>query len=121
MKNKCAKILVCVQARLGSARLPGKVLMKVLGKPIILLQLERIKKAKTINDIAIITSTSHQDNAIAKLCAENNIKYYRGSEFDLLDRHYQAAKKFKADFIVKIPSDCPLADPKVIDEVIGLW
>lgn len=121
MKSKSPKVLVCIQARMGSTRLPGKVLKKVLGKPIILHQLERIKQAKTVDKVAVITSINQQDDPIASLCEENKIRYYRGSEFDLLDRHYQAAKKFQANFVVKIPSDCPLADPEIIDEVIGLW
>lgn len=116
-----AKIVVFVQARMTSTRLRGKVLKKVLGKEILLFMLERVKRAKSIDEVAVITSLKRQDDAIVELCEKNNIKYYRGSQDDLLDRHYQAAKAFGADFIVKIPSDCPLTDPAIIDRVINLW
>lgn len=121
MLNHLPKIVVFIQARMGSSRLPGKVLKKILGKEVLLHQVERIKKAKTVSEVVIITSTKTEDDAIENLCITNNMKVYRGSENNLLDRHYQAAIKFGADFIVKIPSDCPLSDPKIIDEVISLW
>lgn len=118
---KKPKIVVFVQARTGSTRLPAKVLRKVLGKELLQHEIERIKRAKTVNEVVVVTTTKKEDDEIAQLCQNNNIPFFRGSEKDLLDRHYQAAKKFQADFVVKIPSDCPLADPKTIDEVISLW
>ena len=117
---KKQKIVVCVQARFGSTRLPGKVLRKVLGKELLLHVIERIERAKTVDDVVVIT-TNTPENPIVDLCINAGIKYYEGSETDLLDRHYQAAKLYNADFVVKIPSDCPLTDPCVIDEVITLW
>jgi len=78
-----------------------------------------MKTAKTVDQTVIITTTKKRDDVIVKLCRKNKISYYRGSETDLLDRHYQAAKKFKAEIAVKIPSDEPLIDPAVIDLVIG--
>lgn len=115
------KIIVFIQARMGSTRLGGKVLKKVLGKELLIHMIDRVKTAKTVDDIVVITSTNNNDDVIADLCAKHKIKYFRGSEFDLLDRHYQAAKNFGADFVVKIPSDCPLTDPEIIDKVISLW
>lgn len=120
-QTKKPKIIVFVQARMGSTRLPGKVLKKVLNKELLVYEVERIKRAKKVDDVVVITSTNEDDNLICDLCQSNNIKCYRGSENDLLDRHYQAAKIYQADFIVKVPSDCPLADPNIIDEVIDLW
>lgn len=120
-ENKKPRIIVFVQARMGSTRLPGKALKKVLGKELLLFQIERIRRAKTIDDVVVITSTKEEDGQIYDLCAANNIKCYRGSENDLLDRHYQAAKIYGADFVVKIPSDCPLTDYSVIDRVINFW
>lgn len=115
------RIVVFVQARMGSTRLPGKVLKEVLGRPILLHQIDRIKRANLPSDVVVITTTQHTDDAIAEVCEAHSIPYFRGSETDLLDRHYQAAKKFGADFVAKIGSDCPLTDPTIIDEVLGLW
>ena len=118
---KKPNIVVFVQARVGSTRLPAKVLKKINGKEILLYLVDRIKTAKTIDLVVVITSTSKQDDTIANLCSKNSISYYRGDEYDLLVRHYMAAKKFNADFVVKIPSDSPLSDPSIIDKVINLW
>ena len=114
-------IVVCVQARTGSSRLPGKVLKEVLDKPILVHQIDRIKRAKLPDNVVVITTTLSTDDAIDTLCKKYSVPCFRGSELDLLDRHYQAAKIFGADFVVKIGSDCPLTDPAVIDEVLGLW
>jgi len=118
---KTPKIIVFVQARTGSTRLPGKVLNKIMGREVLLYQIDRIRRAKTVDEVVVITTVNPADDAIADLCEKNGIKYYRGSELDLLDRHYQAAKQYGADFVVKVPSDCPLTDPKVVDKVIGFW
>jgi len=115
------RVVIFVQARFGSSRLRGKVLKKVLGKEILLHQIDRIRAAKSADLVVVITTTNPEDNAIAELCQAKNIKYYRGSETDLLDRHYQAAKMYAADFVVKIPSDSPFTDPEIIDLVIGFW
>lgn len=113
-------VIVCVQARMGSTRLPGKVMRTVLDKEMLLWEVERIRRARTVSDVVVITTVSSADDVIAELCRTKGISCYRGSETDLLDRHYQAAKQFGADIVVKIPSDCPLSDPAVIDRVIGL-
>lgn len=115
------KVTAFVQARVGSSRLPGKNLKKVLGKELLLHLVDRIRRAKTVSEVVVITSTSPQDNPIVKLCEENHVLYFRGSELDLLDRHYQAAREFRSDFALKIPSDAPLSDPDVIDQVVSLW
>lgn len=115
------RIVVFVQTRTGSTRFPGKVLKEVLERPILLHQIERIKRAKLPNDVVVITTTKPSDDAIAELCTRNSVPCFRGSENDLLDRHFKAAQQFAADFVVKIPSDCPLSDPAIIDEVLGLW
>ena len=114
-------IIVFVQARIGSTRLRGKVLKKIAGREVLLHQLGRIRQAKTISQVVVITSLNSENDQIEMVCEKNSIPVYRGSETDLLDRHYMAAKLFKADFVVKIPSDCPLTDPRIIDSVIGLW
>jgi len=115
------RIVLFVQARMGSTRLPGKVLKTVLGKELLRWQVDRLRKAKTADEVVVITTTMPEDDPIAELCATHGIPVFRGSELDLLDRHYQAAKQFHADFVVKIPSDCPLSDPDLVDEVLNLW
>ncbi|MBI5807258.1 MAG: glycosyltransferase family protein [Ignavibacteriales bacterium] len=114
-------IVTVVQARVSSTRLPGKVLLPILGKPLLLLMIERIQKAKLIGNLVIATSTNIEDDSIENLCKENSIECFRGHLTDLLDRHYQVAKKFNADAIVKIPSDCPLIDPSIIDRVLKFY
>jgi glutamate-1-semialdehyde aminotransferase/spore coat polysaccharide biosynthesis protein SpsF (cytidylyltransferase family) len=117
MKN----IVVLVQARMGSNRLPAKIIKKVNGKELLIHQVERILNAKTINEVVVITTTKSEDDIIYELCRSYSINCFRGSENDLLDRHYQAAKHYKADFVVKIPSDSPLTDSDIIDDVLSLW
>ncbi len=114
-------IIVFVQARMGSERLPGKIMAKINGKELLIHQIDRIRRAQKVNDVVVITSDKEENNVIEKLCNKNTIPIYRGSEDDLLDRHYQAAKKFSADFVVKIPGDCPLSDANIIDQVLQLW
>jgi spore coat polysaccharide biosynthesis protein SpsF len=114
-------IVVIVQARTGSTRLPGKILKKILDKPILTLQMERMLAAKIPTKVVIATTHLKEDDPIEDICLENNYDMYRGHPTDLLDRHYQAAKEFEADIAVKIPSDCPLIDPKVIDKVIQFY
>lgn len=114
-------IVTVVQARMGSSRLPKKVLLSVCGKPLLIRMLERVQQSKYTGTIVVATSTEKEDDPIEELCKENNIKIFRGSLNDLLDRHYQAGKKYKADAVVKIPSDCPLIDPLVIDKVIKFY
>ena len=110
-----------IQARTGSKRLPGKILQEALGKPILLLMLERVQRAKTAGRIVIATTSEKEDEKIAGLCAELGVNCFKGNTFDLLDRHYRCAKEFNADTVVKIPSDCPLIDPLIIDKVISFY
>jgi len=92
---------------------------KIGKKEIFLVQLDRMKPAESIDRVVVITTTKKRDGDIVKLCQKHKIIYFRGSENDLLDRYYKAAKKFKAELVVKIPSDEPLIDPVVIDQVVG--
>jgi spore coat polysaccharide biosynthesis protein SpsF len=114
-------IVSIIQARMSSSRLPGKVMLPVLDKPILLRMLERVQRAKLIGQLVVATSTNSDDDAIEKLCEDNNLICYRGHLTDLLDRHYQTGKKFNANAVVKIPSDCPLIDPAIIDKVIKFY
>lgn len=115
------KIITVIQARMSSTRLPGKVMLPILGKPLLIRMLERVNSAKLVGEVIVATSNNHDDDEIEKLCVDNNFICFRGHLTDLLDRHYQAAKKFNADAVVKIPSDCPLIDPLVIDKVLDYY
>jgi spore coat polysaccharide biosynthesis protein SpsF len=115
------KIVTVIQARLGSSRLPGKVMMEILGKPLLLRMVERVRRAALAGTIVIATTTEPSDDIIEQLCKTEGLLCYRGSRDDLLDRHYQAGKLYGADAVVKIPSDCPLIDPAVIDKVLQYY
>lgn len=112
-------ILAILQARVSSTRLPGKVLKNIISKPMLLRQIERIRRAKLIDKLIVATSLDLTDNPIETLCKENDIAFYRGSLNDVLDRFYQTAKPFNADHIVRLTGDCPLIDPQLIDAVIS--
>ena len=111
-------VVIVIQARVGSTRFPRKILQDILGKPVLLRQLERVSQAKSFDKLVVATTLSPDDDIIEEICKNDGYEVFRGSENDLLDRHYQVGKKYNADNIVKIPSDCPLIDPKIIDKVI---
>jgi spore coat polysaccharide biosynthesis protein SpsF len=111
-------VVAIIQARLGSTRLPGKVLMPLAGRPVLWHLLDRLKYSKTLQEVVVATTAEKEDDAIEKFCLDHRVPYYRGSELDVLDRYYQAAKKFRADPIVRITADCPVIDPTIVDEVV---
>lgn len=115
------KIVVIIQARMTSSRLPGKVLMPVMGKSLLVRMIERVKRTAYQITIVVATSTDESDDVIEQEALQNNIQYYRGSLNNLMERHYQAAKLYDADLVIKIPSDCPLIDPRIIDETIDVY
>ena len=112
------KIVCIVQARISSSRLPAKILLPGYNKPLLFHLIERLKKSSLINDVIVATSKNPLDDLIYDLCILKKIKVYRGSSNDLLKRYYYCAKAYKADHIVRITSDCPLIDPKIIDLMI---
>lgn len=112
------KIVAIIQARTGSTRLPKKVLKKIEKKAMLQHVIDRIKRSNLIQEIIIATTTKREDEPIVKLAEESKVKWFRGKENDVLDRYYQAAKKFRIDVIVRITADCPLIDPKISDIVI---
>lgn len=111
-------ITAIIQARMGSTRFPEKVLNNILGKPMLWHLINRLKKSTLIERIIVATSTKEIDQAILKVAEQSGVEFFAGSEDDVLDRYYQAAKFFNADPIVRITADCPLIDPKVSDDVI---
>lgn len=115
------KTVVIVQARMGSTRLPNKVLLDIEGEPTLWRVINRLSYTKTVDEIIIATTESPSDDAIENFAKENGIKYFRGSENDVLDRYYQCAKNHQADTIVRITADCPLIDPRVVDKIVGFF
>src|SRR5262245_37090128 len=113
-------ILGILQARVSSRRLPGKVLKPILGRPMLERQSERLRRAHRLDKLVVATSTDASDDAIAALCESLPLDCFRGALDDVLDRFYQAAKRYSADTVVRLTGDCPLADPSVIDELILL-
>jgi len=112
------KIVAIVQARMRSTRLPDKVLLKIVGKPMLWHVVDRLKRSQFIDEIVIATSSNKSNKAIVDFAVNNNIKYFRGSEDDVLDRFYQAARQSHADIIIRITADCPLMDPHIVDRAV---
>lgn len=108
---------------MGSTRLPGKVLMNISGKPVLAHVIDRLNQSKYINQVIVATSNDAENDAILDLCDSKNILCFRGSEEDVLDRFYQACKKFgvnSEDILVRITADCPLIDYEIVDNTIKL-
>ncbi|MFO1419051.1 MAG: glycosyltransferase family protein [Methylotetracoccus sp.] len=114
-----ADFLIVVQARTGSTRLPGKVLLDLGGRPVLARMIERLRFVRTPAQIVVATTTDSEDDAIATVARDLGVSVFRGHATDLLDRHYRAAVIFGARAVVKIPSDCPLIDPAVVDRVLS--
>jgi spore coat polysaccharide biosynthesis protein SpsF len=109
-----------IQARMGSSRLPGKVLLDLAGKSMIQHVIERTQRAQTVDAVLIATTSDPSDDPVAAFAASMEAPCYRGSLHDVLDRYYQAAKTHQAEVVVRITADCPLIDPAVIDETVRL-
>lgn len=107
-----------IQARMGSTRLPGKVLLRAAGKTFLEHLVERLAQAETLQDVVMLTSTETHDDPIADIAKRLGIRLFRGSELDVLDRYYQAAVHFKIDHIIRITADCPLIDPRIVDRIV---
>ncbi len=114
------KTLAIIQARMGSSRLPGKVLLELAGKPMIQHVIEQTQRAAQLDSILIATTTDESDRPVADFAAAMGIPHFRGSLHDVLDRYYQAARAHQPDIIVRITADCPLIDPGIIDQTISL-
>jgi len=108
-----------IQARIGSTRLPGKVMMHIEQKPMLFHVIDRVKRCGLLDSIIIATTTNEEDAAIIDLAKNEKVGYFKGPQEDVLARFYLAAKECKADVIVRITADCPLLDPFRIDSVIA--
>lgn len=107
-----------IQARMTSTRLPGKVLKTVLGKPLLQYQLERLARCQQIDTLVVATTTNATDDPVVALCQQLGVATFRGSENDVLERYFLAARAFQADWVIRMTADCPVIDPGVVDAVI---
>ncbi len=112
------KIVATIEARMGSSRLPGKILKNILDKPTLELLVERVRKSKHIEQVVVATTVDPSDNITEENCRKIGIDCFRGSSEDVLNRVLQTAKAYQADLIVELTGDCPLLDPEIIDSVI---
>jgi len=115
------KIPLLLQARMGSSRLPEKILLPVLDKQLLKLTIERINQSKFVEEVILLIPDASTDDILESFAIDEKIKFFRGNEKNCLDRHYQAAKYFDIDVFAKTTSDCCLIDSRVIDEVIELY
>lgn len=122
-KERRLRVIACIQARMGSTRLKGKVLRKILGRTVIQHIFTRIEAAREIDDIILSTSSRKENAILVEDAKDIGLKYYRyrGDENDIVARLYWTAKKFKADAVVRVNADCPLVDPNLIDRMIKLY
>ena len=111
------RTVIIVQARMGSSRLPGKVLLDLAGEPMLVRVVNRLRRTPA-DEVVIATTSNPADDQIENLCSQRNIACFRGSENDVLDRYYQAAKQYKADTVVRVTSDCPVVDPQLTSRLI---
>ncbi len=112
------KVVAIIQARMGSTRLPGKMMKDINGTPMVQFVVESVKKTKKVDEVWLATTVNPEDEVLARWAEENNVLLYRGSSDDVLDRYYQTGKLAGADVIVRVTGDCPLIDPSVIDQVV---
>jgi spore coat polysaccharide biosynthesis protein SpsF len=115
------ELVTIIQARSASSRLPGKIHLPLVSKPVLIRMAERVSRSKFRGTVVVATTTQQEDDSIEDLCDREGLHCFRGHPTDLLDRHYQTALKFKAGIVLKIPSDCPLIDPEIIDKGIRFF
>ena len=119
--EKKQKIVAIIQARMTSSRLPGKVLIDIAGQPMLLHVVNRARRAILLDDVIVAITDQPADDPIAELCLRHQIHFFRGSEHDVLDRYYHAARSHKADVLVRLTGDCPVIDPAVIDHLVRVF
>ena len=111
-----------IQARMGSTRLPGKVLMNITKeKPVLYYVINQLKHCKSIEKIIVATTTLQEDDKIVQFCMDNKVSCFRGDSKNVLERHYRCAEKFSLSKIIRMPSDKPLLDPEVVDKIVEVF
>lgn len=114
-------IAVIIQARMGSTRLPGKVLADIEGRPMLWHIIQRVKQATKVDKVIVATTHLPEDQKVVEVAQSCGVEFFQGSEKDVLDRYYQAAKKAGAEVIVRVTGDCPVVDPQLMDRVIEFF
>lgn len=114
-------IVAIIQARMGSTRLPGKILKELVGKPVLWHVVNRVKHANKVDKVIVATTAEKEDDIVEELAKKEGWDYFRGSVENVLERYYEAAKQFGADIVVRLVGDCPLIDPEIIDGCIGAF
>lgn len=115
---KVKRIVVVVQARMGSTRLPGKIMMNIEGEPMLWHVVNRLNHCELPDKVVVATSNARADDVVEKFCKGRGINIFRGSEDDVLARYYNAAAEYGADTVVRVTGDCPLIDPKIVDKTV---
>ena len=115
------QVVALIQARMGSTRLPGKVLLPIVGKPMLWHIVNRLRAVPHIEEVVVATTTLSKDDRIADFARQYKVACFRGSEDDVLDRYYRAAIEFEADPVIRITADCPLVDPQVVSRLLELY
>jgi len=121
MENTKPKVVAIIQARIGSTRLPGKALKKIQGRSLIEWIQYRLSFCATIDDIILCTADNAENDLLAEHAKEIGLKCFRGSETDLIKRLYGVLKEYDADGLVRITGDCPLVDPKIVDNLVNVF
>jgi spore coat polysaccharide biosynthesis protein SpsF len=115
------RIVAIIQARMGSSRLPGKILRDIAGEPMLMRVVERAQRASNLDQTVVATTTDANDKAVVELLEKRDVPFIRGHPTDVLDRYLTAAQVFSADIIVRLTADCPLHDPDVIDKTVNAF
>jgi len=113
--------IAIIQARVGSSRLPGKVLRPILGRPMLWYIVHRLRFVSELSDVIVATSDQPENDPIRQFCAAEQIPVLSGNENDVLDRFYQAALLYKGDPLLRITGDCPFVDPKIVSDLLNLY
>ena len=113
------RIVAIIQARMGSTRLPGKVLRDIGGASMLARVVSRARQSKLLDEVLVATTTEPLDEPIVSACQKLGIPVFRGNQEDVLDRYYRAAGAYQAEAVVRITSDCPLIDPEIVDRIVG--
>lgn len=115
---KTMRIVCIIQARMGSTRLPGKVLLPLAGREVLAHVLDRLSVCETLDDVIVATSLHSSDDGLVRWCDNRGVAVFRGSLDDVLDRYYRCAVHARADAVVRITADCPVLDPTLVDDVV---
>jgi len=119
--NKIGKVVCIIQARMGSSRLPGKVLADIARETMLWHVVSRVRKASLLEQAVVAIPDRRKDEPLADFCKNIGADCFNGSEIDVLDRYFQAAKKSEAELIVRVTADCPFINPKGIDAVVSSY